>query len=342
MYTFLTIADPLSLRLVQGYLSLESKLNCHGATDLVLKTDKNSQDLRGIKKLVFESDWKACLSGASQHLSTSLAAKIATHTTWPKLYLYVGHGPGSWCTRHSCTAGSISYSHQTQLQSRAMPFLWRSLHRTISFWTLYHLSYTLCQLWVYCQIINQREHWYFCTCQAFSASCILLTLASSLLFCYNSFTSHLLYTSCYAMLALMHQPLNVWHAWRLSAVHISTLDGKVCHILVGPPRPHPTGKMGSRGAYFTGKMGPPSDIKRLTYYWWDRLLLDETPCNGGPYHSRETEDRGWVTEDRGVDINCQSAVRWPLTLTLWDILILVNYIKRKEILLSISDVGCRL
>ena len=96
----------------------------------------------------------------------------------------VGHCPGSWRTRHSCTAGSILYSHQTQLRSRAMPFLWRSLHRTISFWTLYHLSYTLCQLWVYCRIINQREHWYFCTCQAFSASCILLTLASSLLFCY--------------------------------------------------------------------------------------------------------------------------------------------------------------
>ena len=56
MYTSLTIADPLSLRLVQECLSLESKLNCHGATDLVLKTDNNSQDLRGIKKLVFESD----------------------------------------------------------------------------------------------------------------------------------------------------------------------------------------------------------------------------------------------------------------------------------------------
>ena len=28
-------------------------------------------------------------------------------------------------------------------------------------------------------------------------------------FAINSFTSHLLYTSCYAMLALMHQPLNL-------------------------------------------------------------------------------------------------------------------------------------
>ena len=62
-------------------------------TDLVLKTDSNSQDLRGIKKLVFESDWKACLSEASQHQSTSLAAKIATHTTWLKLWdMALDHG----------------------------------------------------------------------------------------------------------------------------------------------------------------------------------------------------------------------------------------------------------
>ena len=67
MYTSLTIADPLFLRLIQECLSLENRLGCHGATDLVLKTDNNSQGLQGIKKLVFESDWKACLSEASQH-----------------------------------------------------------------------------------------------------------------------------------------------------------------------------------------------------------------------------------------------------------------------------------
>ena len=85
MYTSLTIVDPSSLRLVQECLSLENKLDCHGATNLVLKADNNSQGLRGIKKLILESDWKARLSEASQHQSTSLAAKIATHTTWPKL-----------------------------------------------------------------------------------------------------------------------------------------------------------------------------------------------------------------------------------------------------------------
>ena len=59
MYTSLTIADPLSLTLVQKCLSLEEKLDYHGVTDLVLKADNNSQGLRGIKKLIFESDWKA-------------------------------------------------------------------------------------------------------------------------------------------------------------------------------------------------------------------------------------------------------------------------------------------
>ena len=118
----------------------------------------------------------------------------------------VGHGSGSWCTRHSCTAGSISHSHQTQLQSKAMPFLQQPLHQTIPFLTLHHLSYTLCQFWVYCWVVNQREHRYFCTCQAFSASCILLTL--SLASCY-SFTLHLL--SCWLLMINLwtFEPLNL-------------------------------------------------------------------------------------------------------------------------------------
>ena len=40
MYTSLPVADPLSLRLVQECLLLENKLDCHGATNLVLKADK--------------------------------------------------------------------------------------------------------------------------------------------------------------------------------------------------------------------------------------------------------------------------------------------------------------
>ena len=37
MYISLTAADPLSLRLVQECLSLENKLDCHDATNLVLQ-----------------------------------------------------------------------------------------------------------------------------------------------------------------------------------------------------------------------------------------------------------------------------------------------------------------
>ena len=125
MYTSLAIADPLSLTLVQKCLSLEDKLDCHGVIDLVLKAD-NSQGLWGIKKLIIESDWKACLSEASQHRSTSLAAKIATHTTWPKLWhMALDHGTQGTA---ACTAGSISHSHQTQLWSKAIPFLQQPLH----------------------------------------------------------------------------------------------------------------------------------------------------------------------------------------------------------------------
>ena len=36
--------------------------------------------------MILDTDWKACLSEASRHQSTSLAAQIATHTTWPKLW----------------------------------------------------------------------------------------------------------------------------------------------------------------------------------------------------------------------------------------------------------------
>ena len=62
-------------------------------TDLVLKADNNPQGLRGIKKLILDTDWKICLSEASQHQSTSLAAKIATHATWPKLWdMALDHG----------------------------------------------------------------------------------------------------------------------------------------------------------------------------------------------------------------------------------------------------------
>ena len=41
MYTSLAVANPQSLRLIQKCLSLENKLDCHGATDLALKANNN-------------------------------------------------------------------------------------------------------------------------------------------------------------------------------------------------------------------------------------------------------------------------------------------------------------
>ena len=143
MYIFLTIADPLqSLRLMQEGLSLESKLNCHGATDLVLKTDNNSQDLRGIKKLVFELDWKACLSEASQHLSTSLATKIATHTTWPKLW------DMAWIMAHKaqlhCRLYIVLSPDPAAVKSHVLSVTITPPNHLIL--NTFNLSFTLCQL----------------------------------------------------------------------------------------------------------------------------------------------------------------------------------------------------
>jgi len=50
--------------------------------------------LRTLRKEITEADWKLCLTEASSHPSTSLAATIATHTTWPKLWdMALDHGP---------------------------------------------------------------------------------------------------------------------------------------------------------------------------------------------------------------------------------------------------------
>ena len=45
------------------------------------------------KRGIIEADWKICQTEASSHQSTSLAAKIATGTTWSKLLdMAVVHG----------------------------------------------------------------------------------------------------------------------------------------------------------------------------------------------------------------------------------------------------------
>ena len=137
MYTSLTIADPLSLRLVQECLSLENKLDCHSETDLVLRVDNNFQGLWGIKMLILESDWKYCLSETSQHQSTSLAAKIATHTTWSKLWdMTLDHG-----TQGTAALQALYHTlTRTGYSQKSCPFC--NNHSTeSSHFEHYHLSY---------------------------------------------------------------------------------------------------------------------------------------------------------------------------------------------------------
>ena len=93
IYASLSITDPQSLRLIQECLSLEEKIRCHGVTDIVLSNNGDSGCIRGVNKLMLEDDWDACLREASQHQSTAIAARIATCTTWPKLWdMALDHG----------------------------------------------------------------------------------------------------------------------------------------------------------------------------------------------------------------------------------------------------------
>ena len=92
MYTSLSVANPQSLRLIQERLLLENKLDCHSVTNLVLKANNNPQGLRGIKKLILDTVSVKQVDTRA-HSYASLATKIATHTTWPKLWdMALDHG----------------------------------------------------------------------------------------------------------------------------------------------------------------------------------------------------------------------------------------------------------
>ena len=70
IYSSLSITDPQSLRLIQECLSLEEKIGCHGVTDIVLDNNGDSGCIQGVKKLILEDDWDACLRETSQRQST--------------------------------------------------------------------------------------------------------------------------------------------------------------------------------------------------------------------------------------------------------------------------------
>ena len=92
-HVFSSIAanDLQSLRLIQECRSLEDKLDCCGATDAVLHSKAS---LKELKRNILKVDWDTCVSTASQHSSTALAAKVSSSVSWLKLWdMALDHGP---------------------------------------------------------------------------------------------------------------------------------------------------------------------------------------------------------------------------------------------------------
>ena len=55
--------------------------------------DVNSGGVRGMTKLIAETDWEKCLCDAKQLQSTSVAAESASSTSWLKLWdMALDHG----------------------------------------------------------------------------------------------------------------------------------------------------------------------------------------------------------------------------------------------------------
>ena len=91
IYSSLTAKDSQSLRILQECKSLEDKLGCLGATNTVLNAEASMKE---VKRHILKVDWDACLSTASQHDSTAVAAKISSSVSWMKLRdRALDHGP---------------------------------------------------------------------------------------------------------------------------------------------------------------------------------------------------------------------------------------------------------
>ena len=80
-----------SLRLTQECRAMEGKLSCHGFTDALLSVRST---LKEIKRHVLQIDWEACITDASHHSSTAVASRIASETSWMKLWdISLDYGP---------------------------------------------------------------------------------------------------------------------------------------------------------------------------------------------------------------------------------------------------------
>ena len=84
IFTTLMSNSQCHLSFVRECQSLEDKIGCQGITQDVLYRAYTS--MRSLSKFLAEVDWQKSLSNARNHQSTSVAAEIATFTSWLKLW----------------------------------------------------------------------------------------------------------------------------------------------------------------------------------------------------------------------------------------------------------------
>ena len=77
-----------------------------GTTNTILKAEAS---LKEVKRHILKVDWETCLSTASQHGSTAIAANISSSASWMKHWdMALDHGP------HGITALQALYSMLTR------------------------------------------------------------------------------------------------------------------------------------------------------------------------------------------------------------------------------------
>ena len=84
------------LRLMQECRHLEEKLSYRGCTDSLLNSQSS---LREKKREILQTDWDSCITEASDHCSTAIAAQIAVNVSWVRLWdMALDYGPrGTEC-----------------------------------------------------------------------------------------------------------------------------------------------------------------------------------------------------------------------------------------------------
>ena len=91
IFSKLAAKDPQSLQIIQECRYLEDRVECHGATDNILNSETS---LKEVKNRILKVDWENCITEASQHSSTALAASISSSTSWLKLWdMALDYGP---------------------------------------------------------------------------------------------------------------------------------------------------------------------------------------------------------------------------------------------------------